>query len=172
MQSLKVTASGYVAQHFEDALEHLRADGCHAVHLIGHSMGARVLAAAAQRLADLFPASPAGTEERRSSAEPRYGPGVLDLATVTFLSPDLELGDFVGRTGPLLRSICDVVTVYGDSNDDALGWAAHMNSWLYRFRPAAAPRGLKATWCGAPPCFGCTPASADCLVGGCDQPVA
>lgn len=150
MQSLKVTASGYVAQHFEDALEHLRADGCHSVHLIGHSMGARVLAAAAQRLVDLFPAAPAATEPRRSAAAPRYGPGALRLATVTLLSPDLELGDFVGRCGPMLRSICDVVTVYGDSNDDALGWAAHMNSWLYRFRPEEAPEGLKATWCASP----------------------
>lgn len=159
-----MTASRYVAQHFEDALEHLRADGCRGVHLIGHSMGARVLAAAAQRLVDLFPASPAATEERLSSAEPRYGPGILDLATVTFLSPDLELGDFVGHTGPLLRSICDVVTVYGDSNDDALGWAAYMNSWLYRFQPAAAPHGLKATWCGGPSCLASTPRPATCLV--------
>ena len=156
-----MTASVYVAQHFEDALEHLRADGCRRVHLIGHSMGARVLSAAAQRLVDLFPASPAATEERRSEETPRYGPGVLELATVTFLSPDLELGDFVGRSGPMLRSICDVVTVYGDANDDALGWAALMNGWLYRMKPGEAPPGLQSTWCVprpralAPPLLSC-----------------
>jgi pimeloyl-ACP methyl ester carboxylesterase len=58
MQGHKVTLSDYVAHKLIEALEHLQEDGCRRVHIVAHSMGARVVSGAAERLAHFFPSLP------------------------------------------------------------------------------------------------------------------
>jgi pimeloyl-ACP methyl ester carboxylesterase len=58
MQAHKVTLSDYMAARFIEALEHLQADGCRRVHIVSHSMGARVVSGAAERLSRFFPSLP------------------------------------------------------------------------------------------------------------------
>lgn len=127
-QSRGVAHSPWLVERLVEALWQLQLDGARRVHLFGHSMGARVVAAAAPRLAALFqpidlaagadaaaPAQPAGALSIEKSYP--FGAGVLELASVTLLSPDMELGEFVGRAGPALRSVCPLITIYGDRCD-------------------------------------------------------
>jgi esterase/lipase superfamily enzyme len=129
-----------------EALEYLEESGCRRVHMFGHSMGARAVAGAAERLGKFFPEVPAG--DPSSPAEmTKDGNGRMILATMTFLSPDMDYGDFVGRCGPILRSVCPLVTIYGDSGDSALGISAASNKLLYRLFPKVAAPGLKEEAC-------------------------
>ena len=73
----------------------------------------------------------------------------LKLASVTFLSPDMDYGEFVGRCGPRLRSVCPLVTVYGDVNDSALNLSTFTNKlWFWMFPQDAAP-GLQEETCAS-----------------------
>ena len=54
--------SNYVAAKMIEALQHLEADGCRRVHIVGHSMGARVLSGAADHLSRFFPRLPATSQ--------------------------------------------------------------------------------------------------------------
>jgi alpha-beta hydrolase superfamily lysophospholipase len=62
MQGHKITLSDYVSTKFVEALEHLQADGCRRVHIVAHSMGARVVSGAAERLSRFFPSLPMDSE--------------------------------------------------------------------------------------------------------------
>lgn len=57
-----MTLSDHVATRMIDALQHLEADGCRRVHIIAHSMGARVMSGAADRLSHFFPRLPATSQ--------------------------------------------------------------------------------------------------------------
>jgi Alpha/beta hydrolase of unknown function (DUF900) len=143
-----VTQSDYVKEKMEEALHHLHTDGCRRVHIIGHSMGARVVAACADMLQKLFPQSPDAKAERRTAPEPaKYGPGVMELASVSFFSPDIDFGEFVGHAGLIFRAICPIVTIYGDANDSSLFWASFINTRFFKLQPQHAPPGLKEEWC-------------------------
>jgi hypothetical protein len=66
---------------------------------------------------------------------------------VTFLNPDMDYGEFVGRCGPRLRSVCPLVTIYGDANDSALDLSTLTNRLWYRLFPQEAPPGLLEETC-------------------------
>jgi hypothetical protein len=73
----------------------------------------------------------------------------MKLVSVTFLSPDMDYGEFVGRCGPRLRSVCPLVTVYGDEHDGALDASVFVNSMWFRAFPEDAAPGLKEESCDA-----------------------
>ena len=132
-----------------EALEQLQADGCRRVHVFGHSMGARVVATASDRLADVFQKLPF-----RDASEPGVGKNSkMQLASMTFLSPDMDYGEFVGHCGPVLRSLCPLVTIYGNKNDSALTISATSNAYLFWLFPSVVTPGLKEETC-APPLSG------------------
>lgn len=141
--------SDYIAESFQDAITHLRGDGCRRLHIIAHSMGARILSTAADRLPSLF--SRVSTQPDTSDDNIRGSDTGVELASITFLSPDIEYGEFVERCGPILRSICPLITIYGDVNDEALVYASFFNTRFYNFRPQRAPPGLKENWCAQLP---------------------
>eukprot|EP00892_Ulva_mutabilis_P003595 jgi/Ulvmu1/1607/UM111_0036.1 len=138
----KVVKSEFVRNKFDAALQCLKADGCSRVHILAHSMGARVLAGVSQRLADIFAPSPNATEPRRSSVAPQHPYEEFALGSVIMLSPDMDLGEFAGHTGPLLRSVCDNVVIYGDEHDSALNYATIGNGMLFKRYPDMAMPGL------------------------------
>jgi hypothetical protein len=61
----------------------------------------------------------------------------------------MEYGEFVGRCGPRLRSVCSLVTVYGDDHDSALGISQLTNKMWFGLFPHDAPPGLAAETCGS-----------------------
>lgn len=111
-------------------------------------MGARVLANAAQTIADAFKQDPPGSD----GAAPGGPPGcAFTLGSVIMLSPDIELGEFAGHSGPLLRAVCDNVIVYGDEHDGALQIASISSGLIFKMRPGLAMPDLAENWC-APAC--------------------
>lgn len=144
-----VTNSDYVSGKMIAALENLEADGCRRVHMFGHSMGARVVASAADRLSQFFRKLPSGDPSgaAKNADHPRES---MQLASMTFLSPDMDYGEFVGHCGPLLRSLCPLVTIYGDPGDTALDICATSNAYLFKLFPDTAPPGLKEETCTSP----------------------
>ena len=131
------------------------------VHVMAHSMGGRVLAGVSQRIADIFAPSPLATEPRRSAVPPRYSREEFDLGSVIMLSPDMDLGEFAGHTGPLLRSVCDNVVIYGDEHDSALNYAAIGNGYLFKLYPDMAMPNLAEHWCAVL----CRPALSHAALG-------
>jgi esterase/lipase superfamily enzyme len=152
VQNHKITLSKRVGQKFEEALEHLQADGCTRLHIIAHSMGARVVAGAARRIQRLFPQSlDPLAEPRDCEVAATFGPRLMDLVSMTFISPDVDFGAFMAQYGPIFRSICALITIYGDPNDDALFWSSFLNSYYFKLKPNYAPPGLKEEWCELQP---------------------
>lgn len=113
-----------------------RASALPQVHILAHSMGARVLAGASQTIADAFKQDVTGPPG-----------GAFTLGSVIMLSPDIELGEFAAHSGPLLRSVCHNVVVYGDEHDSALQYATMSSGLLFKMRPDLAMPDLADNWC-------------------------
>ena len=79
--------------------------GCK-IHVISHSMGAILLMESIQRMTPPF-----------------------CLSTLSLLNPDCDIEDFVNRSYPKLRSICNVITLYADESDNALWYSQVFNRW-------------------------------------------
>jgi hypothetical protein len=47
----------------------------------------------------------------------------LEVASTTYLCPDMDYGEFTGHCGRILRSLYSVFTIYGDVNDGASFWS-------------------------------------------------
>eukprot|EP00462_Mataza_sp_D1_P020583 CAMPEP_0175132696 /NCGR_PEP_ID=MMETSP0087-20121206/7208_1 /TAXON_ID=136419 /ORGANISM="Unknown Unknown, Strain D1" /LENGTH=214 /DNA_ID=CAMNT_0016415059 /DNA_START=18 /DNA_END=659 /DNA_ORIENTATION=+ len=47
----------------------------------------------------------------------------MRMATVSLLNPDFPLKAFLEEAYPITRPLCEVLTLYGDSSDQALMWA-------------------------------------------------
>ena len=121
---------------------HLHATVLPQVHILAHSMGARVLAGAADTIADAFAPPAAAAAATNGLAGSRS----FHLGSVILLSPDMELGEFAGHTGPLLRSLCDNVVIYGDEADSALNIASISAGLLFKVWPGLAMPGLAEHW--------------------------
>ena len=91
----------------------LRANGVRVVHVLAHSMGARVLCAALPQLL--------------AARSELLGPGGLHLANIALLSPDVSTRDFLGTHLPLMRRLGALPTVYGDRHDRPLYYAQVCN---------------------------------------------
>lgn len=94
-------------------LKALTQDGLVNFHLMTHSMGARVLGGA-------LPLIEAWVKEKNGVP--------FTIKSVTLLNPDFSLKKFAEDTGPRLRRLCPLVTVYGDRNDRALAMSEIFNA--------------------------------------------
>eukprot|EP01069_Polyplicarium_translucidae_P001447 Polyplicarium_translucidae@DN1664_c0_g2_i2.p1 len=103
-----------VAASFAHFLETMRAIGCTRLHLIAHSLGARLMLNGLRLAAgrDLFKLCDEN-DERGSLSK-------LRLLSVTLLHPDYNLQEFVKRDYATLRARCSLISIFGDSNDLAL----------------------------------------------------
>lgn len=130
--------------------------------MFSHSMGARAVAAASDKLARFFEKLPEPSIPEPSVSSPSENPAETQAAatpatakmylkTMTFLSPDMDTGEFVGHCGPILRSLCPLITIYGDTSDSALDLAVFFNTLHFKYFPDAAPPGLKAETCAPVP---------------------
>ena len=82
------------------------------VHLLGHSMGARVLLNVVRTFDELF--VPIAEMETYLSKDR------IPLGSVTLSNGEADLGKFVSKDYDVLRTYCDLITLYVDESDGAL----------------------------------------------------
>jgi esterase/lipase superfamily enzyme len=96
----------WAAPHLRDFLLRLRREtGAHVVHLIAHSMGARLLSLALDRLKDQTGAQPTMFQQ------------------IVLAAPDISIPLF-RQLAPALRSTSKQVTIYSSDRDKALGFSS------------------------------------------------
>ena len=99
-------SSDATLERFTEFLQGLREAGVETLHIIAHSLGARVLCSALPRM------------------QPLCGPGKdgkcpMTIASCTLLHPAYTLRQFVEVDYALLRALCEHITIYIDSKDNA-----------------------------------------------------
>lgn len=132
-------------QALADLLRALRDNGIRQVHIMCHSMGARLfLRSFRKAAASLF--------FKVDGASPRKGK--MQLVSVTFLNPEYYLSEFVAEDYSHLRSFCTHISIFADAGDQALWWSETLSRkpalgktvfGLWRFRDNAEQPLLSET---------------------------
>jgi esterase/lipase superfamily enzyme len=91
--------------------------GFHKIHILSHSMGARLVVNSATEFERVFQPIQA---QFNSSTTLHQHRDRMKLASVTFLNPETPLTSFKEFHFPLLKSYTDLITIYGSTNDIAL----------------------------------------------------
>ena len=111
-------------------IKELAEAGIRKLHVFAHSMGARVFCTALpfieEHLLGGRSSAAHGDLAEASDASARSTPR-LKLSTCTLLHPEHDLDTFIQRDYKLLRSVCEVITLYMDRKDNALAWAEVLN---------------------------------------------
>ena len=128
------------------AFLHSLADaGCHRMHFVAHSMGARFLLSALPHLSDVLELAPSGRSPRGGAQgggprPPKHAAGATSnveqsvarrmntrhqicLASTLLMNPDSPLDNFIEDDHANLRRVCDHITLYADHSDGALAWS-------------------------------------------------
>ena len=100
--------SSRLHEHLMDFLLQLQDMSFTKVHLIGHSMGARVLLSFLQANSNSFS-------------------GSLKFGALIFPNPEADLITFV-KSSKMLEDMMESITIYSDQGDSALSWAQTINS--------------------------------------------
>ena len=133
LSASRATEEDWMASDLLALFEGLEANGVTKVHVLAHSMGARLLLSSLPRLLS----SPAIAS-----------PGRLRLANIALLSPDFPLRAFETESVPFLRNLAaahgTVTTIYGDRHDRPLGYGEVFNRLLRR--PSEGWRSLGRLW--------------------------
>jgi len=95
---------------FTQMVSDLRGAGVTRLHILTHSMGARLVLAALPNLLKIM-------QPVESTAG---GQDTIRLATCVLISPDAKQESFLAHDFDLLRSICSRITMYADERDWAL----------------------------------------------------
>lgn len=91
--------------------------GCKRIHLVGHSMGCRVVTNLGRNGAAGF------SKLFRRVGEPAVGEGETkkaELASVILINPEILLHDFILNRFAGTKAYCSSVTIYADRSDNAL----------------------------------------------------
>lgn len=105
--AVRSVTSDRVVGDFEAVLENLRDAGVRVVHVLAHSLGARLLHCLLERGTRVFDG--------------------MQLRTVVLLNPDCALDDFVRGDYDRIAAVCDRITVYADHLDGALWYSEFFN---------------------------------------------
>lgn len=124
-------------------LRALQDDGIRGIHILCHSMGARLFlrsfSAMTKRLFQKVESDIADDVQRDTSVD-ALGTNQLQLLTVTFLNPEYYLEDFVREDYATLRRYCTHITIFADAKDKALEWSERFSR-----RPALG-KNVFALW--------------------------
>ncbi|KAJ1604785.1 transmembrane domain-containing protein [Cryptosporidium canis] len=119
----------------------LRNRGIRHIHIMTHSMGTRLFIQSFPKLLLENLLERCEQHDHRSSIDPGSYLGVrhsgtqfaedispmvnekVQIVSMTFLNPDYYLDDFINKAFPMLRQYCNLITMYGDSQDGALKWS-------------------------------------------------
>jgi esterase/lipase superfamily enzyme len=96
---------------FAAFLRELAESGIRQVHILAHSMGAKVLLSALDEMKSVFCG----------------GEGALSLSTCVLMNPDSFLDEFKESQYQKLRAMTDHITLYADRDDGALLWSEVVN---------------------------------------------
>jgi len=117
--------------------------GLRRVHIVSHSMGVRVLAAAASSLKELFLPADGGIHDSGGGGggpvtDPEAGvcSGPMQLSTITLLNAEIGRHEFVDCYARHLTAVCPCVSIYADARDTALFGAELQNSLFRVLFPA------------------------------------
>jgi esterase/lipase superfamily enzyme len=129
-QAIKVASAESTALDFIQVIRELGIAGIKKVHIVCHSMGARIVTHASHHFQEVFSSQSHAPNVRSVIAECEQieldRPGLLELASVTFLNPETSLNEFRDVHFDLIRNHTAVITMYGNENDIALKCA----EWL------------------------------------------
>ncbi|KAH8741502.1 hypothetical protein FG386_003144 [Cryptosporidium ryanae] len=119
----------------------LRNRGIRHIHIMTHSMGTRLFIQSFPKLlsenllerceyhdhrVSIAPNDYYGINQSESQAggcSTQMNTGKVQIVSMTFLNPDYYLDDFINKAFPMLRQYCNLITMYGDSQDGALKWS-------------------------------------------------
>jgi len=113
-QAAGVGAQGEKTQEmFGEFLKSLVGGGVKQVHILAHSMGAKVFLGALDQVKSVLGDGESGAR----------------MATCVLMNPDAFLGEFIEEDGwyDVIKSMCDHVTLYADCGDGALFWSEMVN---------------------------------------------
>eukprot|EP00996_Jenningsia_fusiforme_P000954 NODE_186_length_2825_cov_44.540706_g169_i0.p1 GENE.NODE_186_length_2825_cov_44.540706_g169_i0~~NODE_186_length_2825_cov_44.540706_g169_i0.p1 ORF type:complete len:821 (+),score=136.77 NODE_186_length_2825_cov_44.540706_g169_i0:111-2465(+) len=119
----RVGMSDETANALEALVYGLVHSGVERVHILAHSMGARVLFAALGKLRNHFT-----LESDVLSTGHNDDQAKAQLATVALLNPDYSKNGFIEDVFPLLCQHCSRVTLYSDKRDGALLLSEYFNA--------------------------------------------
>lgn len=124
----RVAESDLMRQHFTKFVKGLMEAGFKSLHVLAHSMGARVLFNGFEGCQKLFWDTDYNISRTELSSSNSYGEnipnqrGKIRFSSLTLLHPDYPLANFV-KDFPSYRRACGLVTLYADTFDVALKWA-------------------------------------------------
>jgi len=127
-------ASGPIVADFVRFVQSLVHAGVHQIHILAHSMGARLVFSALEALSPhLIPAEKTHksgsvrSRGTRQSAASSSASLKVKLSTVVLMNPDASLQRFLDHDYAALRRVCSHITLYGDNSDGALFWSETFN---------------------------------------------
>lgn len=116
----KIAESEQMRHDFTTFVKGLLEAGFVQMHILAHSMGARVLLNAFEGFHDLLSVAAGSRSSMKSSEEKQAN--TMTLNSLTLLHPDYSLNRFISNFAAY-RHVCDLITLYADPNDGALSWA-------------------------------------------------
>lgn len=131
-RAISTANSKQVRNAFKDMCFELERCGVSKIHVLAHSMAARVLVNVADCFKDLFYPASALSKGKTSAGVGGEGGKEkrrrLELSSITLLNPETPLHDFRAVQFDQLRSYCSLITIYGNRDDLAL-YLAEMCCW-------------------------------------------
>ncbi|OII72899.1 uncharacterized protein cubi_00871 [Cryptosporidium ubiquitum] len=119
----------------------LKNRGIRHIHIMTHSMGTRLFIQSFPKLllenllerceqhdhkSGIDPGNYLGIRHSETQFVDGINPIInekVQIVSMTFLNPDYYLDDFINKAFPMLRQYCNLITMYGDSQDGALKWS-------------------------------------------------
>ncbi|KAJ3309305.1 hypothetical protein HDV04_006247 [Boothiomyces sp. JEL0838] len=116
-KAVRVAQSQQVTDDFIKFIQELTRAGFTKIHLICHSMGARVVNAACKDFYRVFRLIP---RDRRSSSTLSQVHHLPVLSSITYINPEALLNPFCEEYVDIIRSHTSLITIYGNNRDIAL----------------------------------------------------
>jgi hypothetical protein len=116
-KAIQITAQEETTRDFIGFLEQLSANGFKNIHLLCHSMGARIITNALPKFDSVFQAS---RNEMDSLNNSNTRGMKAKLISMTFLNPETPLEEFRSIHFNILTQYTRLITMYGSNNDIAL----------------------------------------------------
>jgi esterase/lipase superfamily enzyme len=157
--AIKAAVAELTVRDFAAMLRSLKEAGIRKVHVITHSMGIHLLLAAIRSISvqSIFAPPSASSLSNVEDNNDLSGNGTkraqigLRLTTVSFLNPDYPVKVFRDEDYPILRGLCQHISIYVDKDDSALYWSEKVGSRLKSLGLLSRPlrkAGLRKTRAG------------------------
>jgi len=134
-----ISASENNRKYFLQMLQSLKAEGITNIHIVTHSMGVQTLMnvfednsdGSPSAVSQCFGQAPSLQQDDVSSSVANLDK--LVCRSITMLNPDYPLKAFNEHGFQTLRRVTSLVTVVGDSTDQALWWSSFINGCVNTF---------------------------------------